>query len=74
MFSKLLGCASGSSSGNNVNKTMDTLRELEDDTDGFVEVTQPEADMVTATSPQVTNAAQEVQSQDLIASSISLWA
>jgi hypothetical protein len=30
MFSNLLGCASGGSSGNNANKTMDTLRELED--------------------------------------------
>jgi hypothetical protein len=57
MFSNLLGRTSGGSSGNNANKTMDTLRELEDNGDGFVEVTQPEADMVTAASPQVTNAA-----------------
>ncbi len=58
MFSNLLGCASGGSSGNNANKTMDMLRELDDNADGFVKVTQPEADMVMATSPQVTNAAQ----------------
>jgi hypothetical protein len=31
MFSNLLGRASGGSSGNNANKTMDMLRELEDD-------------------------------------------
>ncbi len=58
MFSNLLGCASGVSSGNNANKTMDMLRELEDNVDGYAEVTQPEADMVMAASPQVTNAAQ----------------
>jgi hypothetical protein len=58
MFINLLGRASGGSSGNNANETMDMLRELEDNADGFVEVTQPEADMVMAISPQVTNAAQ----------------
>ncbi len=58
MFSNLLRCASGGSSGNNANKTMDTLRELEADADRFVEVTQPEADIVTAASPKVTNKAQ----------------
>jgi hypothetical protein len=30
MFSNLQGCTSGNSRGNNANKTMDTLRERED--------------------------------------------